>query len=384
VNRESCPTLELRKLSKRYEDTTAVRDVSLVVPGGQFLTLLGPSGSGKTTILNLIAGFIEPSGGEILLRERTISHLPPEKRDFGMVFQGYALFPHLSVFENVAFPLKLRKCRKPELTKLVHRALELVRLMHLANRMPRQLSGGQQQRVALARALVFSPHILLLDEPLSALDRKMRSELQWELKQLHQQVGMTFIYVTHDQEEAMSLSDEIAIIRDGVIVQKGRPRSLYEEPLSLFVADFLGESNFIRGQVISVDSLGFEYLAGERQYRQRDDTGMQRAGNDVVLALRPERICIGTNPVTGPRNLIRGEIETWAYQGQDYQFKIRTLGLGDMVVSTPAWSCKVEPIAGGSVWLSWNDDASVAVIDDGSGFAASTTERKPAQVPNAS
>jgi putative spermidine/putrescine transport system ATP-binding protein len=365
MNGTGRPALELRQVSKRYASAAAVRDVSFVVPGGQFLTLLGPSGSGKTTILNLIAGFTEPSGGEILLDSKKITHLPPEKRGFGMVFQGYALFPHLTVFENVAFPLKIRRCGKPKITELVHRTLETVRLGHLAGRLPGQLSGGQQQRVALARALVFSPPILLLDEPLSALDRKMRSELQWELKQLHSRVGATFIYVTHDQEEALSLSDEVVIVRDGVIVQQGNPKSLYDKPRSSFAADFLGKSNFIRTQIVSVDHHGFTYLIGGQQYHQRDASGMQRVGNDVLLALRPEKICIADKPEVGRRNSIAGKIESWVFGGQDYQFKVHTLGLGSMVVSTPAWGCNVVPSAGGSVWLSWNDDAAVAVADDG-------------------
>ena len=223
-------SLVLRNLSKHYGRLAAVDDVSLSIPRGQFLTLLGPSGSGKTTLLMVIAGFVEPSAGEVVLDDRPITHVPPEKRNFGMVFQGYALFPHLTVLDNVAFPLRVRGIAKAEIGERVRTALDLVRLAHLRDRLPRQLSGGQQQRVALARALVFAPHVLLLDEPLSALDKKLRAELQWELKALHRRVGTTFIYVTHDQDEALSMSDQIAIIREGRLIQTGAPRSLYERP----------------------------------------------------------------------------------------------------------------------------------------------------------
>ncbi|MBV8650548.1 MAG: ABC transporter ATP-binding protein, partial [Alphaproteobacteria bacterium] len=241
--------LSVEHLTKRYGAIVAVDDVSLEVERGTFLTLLGPSGSGKTTILMAIAGFVEPTSGEIRSGERIITHLPPEKRNFGMVFQGYALFPHMSVGENVAFPLKVRGRPRAETNAMVKSALDLVQLGHLKDRLPGQLSGGQQQRVALARALVFDPDILLLDEPLSALDKKLRADLQIELKALHQRVGKTFIYVTHDQDEALSMSDEIVILRHGRIVQQGSPNALYEAPRTHFVADFLGKSNFLAGRV---------------------------------------------------------------------------------------------------------------------------------------
>ncbi|MBM3524592.1 MAG: ABC transporter ATP-binding protein, partial [Alphaproteobacteria bacterium] len=248
--------LHIRNLVKRYGSVAAVDDVTFTVERGRFVTLLGPSGSGKTTVLMAIAGFVEPTSGRILVGERDITDLPPEKRNFGMVFQGYALFPHLTVAENVAFPLRVRKIGASETTERVKRALDLVQLGTLGERLPRQLSGGQQQRVALARALVFEPELLLLDEPLSALDKKLRAELQWELKALHQRVGLTFIYVTHDQDEALSMSDEIAILRDGKIVQSGGPGELYDKPRSRFVADFLGKSNFITGVVEHADAAG--------------------------------------------------------------------------------------------------------------------------------
>src|SRR5882757_10190181 len=241
--------LSLDRVSKHYGTVAALNDVSLSVARGEFLTLLGPSGSGKTTMLMAIAGFVAPTSGRILLNGQPIQHLPPDKRNFGMVFQGYALFPHLTVARNIAFPLEVRGTPKSEIDRKVGDALGLVQLGALADRLPRQLSGGQQQRVALARALVFAPHLLLLDEPLSALDRKLRADMQIELKAFHRKVGLTFIYVTHDQEEALSMSDRVAILRDGKLLQLGAPNELYERPATRFVAEFLGRSNFLAGKV---------------------------------------------------------------------------------------------------------------------------------------
>ena len=235
--------LSLRNVTRRYGEAAAVADVSLEVGRGEFLTLLGPSGSGKTTLLMMIAGFVEPSAGQVLLDGRDITALPPEKRSFGMVFQGYALFPQMTVAENVAFPLRVRRIGRAERESRVRATLDLVQLGRFAERRPHQLSGGQQQRVALARALVFDPALLLLDEPLSALDKKLRAELQDELKALHRRVGRTFINVTHDQEEALSLSDRIAILNHGRLIQQGSPAELYERPATRFVAGFLGEAN---------------------------------------------------------------------------------------------------------------------------------------------
>jgi len=363
MTREVAHSLVLRNLRKLYGSLAAVDGVSLTVPRGQFLTLLGPSGSGKTTILMIIAGFVEPTAGEVLLDERAITHLPPEKRNFGMVFQGYALFPHLSVFDNVAFPLRVRGTPAADTTERVRVALDLVQLRPLADRLPRQLSGGQQQRVALARALVFAPHILLLDEPLSALDKKLRAELQWELKQIHQRVGTTFIYVTHDQEEALSMSDEIAIIRDGRIVQAGAPRILYEAPATRFVADFLGKSNFLQGRVVSVSGRRFTYAVGHGQYVQAAEVPL-RAGDTVLIALRPEKVRIAGLAEANGGNTVAGEIATWNYYGMHFHFLVRTTALGDLMVTAPAWRSEVEPEVGRAVRLAWSEDASVVVHDD--------------------
>jgi len=357
--------LALRQVSKHYGSVAAVDRVSLDVPRGQFLTLLGPSGSGKTTLLMIIAGFVEPTGGDVLVDGARITHLPPEKRNFGMVFQGYALFPHLRVFDNVAFPLKVRGMPRAEAADRIRGALDLVQLARLADRYPRQLSGGQQQRVALARALVFTPHVLLLDEPLSALDKKLRAELQWELKQIHQRVGTTFIYVTHDQEEALSMSDHIAIIRDGHIVQAGPPRLLYERPATRFVADFLGKSNFITGRVVARHGERLVYEVAGRRYLQAADGSGADVGDEVVVALRPEKIEIrGAARHEEGANAIAGHISAWNYHGTSFHVLVATDALGELIVTAPAWRAEVEPEVGRPVHLVWGADAAGVVTPD--------------------
>ncbi|MBJ3774305.1 ABC transporter ATP-binding protein [Acuticoccus mangrovi] len=355
-------SLEVRRLRKEYGSAIAVNDVTLKVPGGQFLTLLGPSGSGKTTILMTIAGFSTPTAGDILLDDAIITPLPPEKRNFGMVFQGYALFPHLDVAHNVAFPLRVRGITGAEAEAKVSHALDLVQLGHLKDRLPRQLSGGQQQRVALARALVFDPAVLLLDEPLSALDKKLRADLQWELKAIHERVGTTFIYVTHDQEEALSMSDRIAILNDGQIAQLGSPTELYEAPATRFVADFLGKSNFIEGRTVRQDGSDLVYQAGGGEFRQANSTGS--GGEPILVALRPEKIDVRNEPPTDGLNTIEGRLSSWNYYGTNFQLRVATDALGDVLVNQPAFKSPIEPQQDASVWLSWEPDASVVVKPD--------------------
>jgi putative spermidine/putrescine transport system ATP-binding protein len=356
-------SLSLRNISKHYGALAAVDDVSLTVASGEFLTLLGPSGSGKTTILMMVAGFTEPSAGSIAVDAREITNLPPEKRNFGMVFQGYALFPHLTVAQNVAFPLTVRRRARAEIEERVASALDLVQLRPLAERMPKQLSGGQQQRVALARALVFSPDLLLLDEPLSALDKKLRAELQWELKLLHQRLGKTFIYVTHDQEEALSMSDRIAILRGGRLVQLGRPAELYERPATTFVADFLGKSNFIAAIVEGTYADHFTYRIGEARFAQFRDGMHPAPGERIVLALRPEKMSVTMTPAP-QGNSLSGEIVASSYLGTSLHLRVRTGEIGEMMVAVPAWRLAIPPESGRLVWLSWDRDASVVVHPD--------------------
>jgi putative spermidine/putrescine transport system ATP-binding protein len=357
--------LALHALTKRYGGFTAVEDVSLTVERGQFLTLLGPSGSGKTTILMCIAGFVAPSGGAVLLDGRDITALPPEKRDFGMVFQGYALFPHMTVAENVAFPLRVRKLGQAEREDRVRAALDLVQLERFAERRPSQLSGGQQQRVALARALVFDPALLLLDEPLSALDRKLRAELQEELKALHRRVGRTFVSVTHDQEEALSLSDRVAILNHGRLVQEGPPASLYERPRTRFVADFLGTSNFLQGMVTEAHPGGFHMMAGATPLVQALPEGAARpaAGTPALLSLRPEKIALLTNGEAA-ENSVEGRIVTWSYLGAGHALVVETTDLGRLRVHLPAWNAPIAPAEGLRLRLGWSSTASVPVEED--------------------
>jgi putative spermidine/putrescine transport system ATP-binding protein len=353
--------LSLDRVSKHYGPAKALDDVSLTVAGGEFLTLLGPSGSGKTTLLMSIAGFVAPTGGRILLNGQPIQHLPPEKRNFGMVFQGYALFPHLSVARNVAFPLEVRGMPRAEIASKVEGALELVQLGAFADRLPRQLSGGQQQRVALARALVFAPHLLLLDEPLSALDRKLRADMQIELKSFHRQIGLTFIYVTHDQEEALSMSDRVAILREGKLLQLGAPSELYERPATRFVAEFLGKSNFLAGAVEQRSADGFAFRCNGLVFEQKGDA-TPKLGASVLVALRPERICLVGEGVQ-PCNQVDGTIAEFSYLGTSFHLLADTV-LGRLAVTVPTWRHGAPPVVGGKIRLGWDPDASIRVKDD--------------------
>ena len=309
------PLVTLVGVSKAYGRTIAVNKVSLEVGEGEFVTLLGPSGSGKTTTLMLIAGFEQPSEGEILVRGQSVVTRPPEKRDIGMVFQSYALFPHMTVFENVAFPLKTRRVSSLDLAKRVDEVLAAVRMSGLGARYPRQLSGGQQQRVALARALVYRPSLLLMDEPLGALDKKLREEMQSEIKSLQRELGITTIYVTHDQQEALALSDRIAIMNGGDVIQVGSPLALYEQPATDFVAGFLGDVNLVEGVVAG--------LAGDLVRAQVGDGpevltlgGPTLApGKRVRMTIRPERLEIEAGGPAGP-NTWRGRVREVVFHGE--------------------------------------------------------------------
>ena len=356
--------LALQGLTKRYGSFTAVADVSLRVERGEFLTLLGPSGSGKTTILMCIAGFVAPTAGAILLDGKDITPLPPERRDFGMVFQGYALFPHMTVAENVAFPLRVRKLSAADREAKVRAALDLVQLQGFAERLPRQLSGGQQQRVALARALVFDPALLLLDEPLSALDKKLRAELQEELKALHRRVGRTFVNVTHDQEEALSLSDRVAILNHGKLIQEGAPAHLYEQPRTRFVADFLGKSNFLQGEVRESVPGGFVIGAGATRILQAVAENHRPAhGSRVLLSLRPEKIALMSEQDEAD-NIVEGRIAAWSYLGAGFGLNVETADFGLLRVALPTWRTPIAPRDGLAVRLGWSAAASVPVMED--------------------
>src|SRR5215831_5575168 len=284
--------VKLDRVAKMYGPVHAVNDVSLDVHEGEFLTLLGPSGSGKTTMLMLIAGFEHPSSGEILIRGASVVAQPPHRRDIGMVFQSYALFPHMTVFDNVAFPLRARKMPGREIDSRVRQVLDIVRLPDVERRYPRQLSGGQQQRVALARAVAYQPSLLLMDEPLGALDRKLREEMQLELKTIQRELGVTTLYVTHDQQEALALSDRIAIMNHGDLVQIGSPVELYESPADDFVAGFLGDVNLLEG-VATLDGGLLRIAVGTLEVAVQG-SGREAVGKTVRASVRPERLRFGS------------------------------------------------------------------------------------------
>ena len=310
-------------ITKRFGSVIGVDHIDLQVEAGEFLSLLGPSGSGKTTLLMMLAGFETPSSGSIALGGRDLTHVPPNKRGIGMVFQRYALFPHMSVAQNVAFPLKMRGLGKDEMAPLVEQALARVRLQDYGARMPAQLSGGQQQRVAVARALVFQPPVLLMDEPLGALDKKLREELQIEIKKLHESLGVTIIYVTHDQEEALTMSDRIAVMDQGRIQQLGSPVSLYHEPETGFVADFIGKMNFLKGVVTGIgDREAIIEVSGQSIAVPRSQFGGRgdlTTGSPVRVAARPETLSTSQSP----DGAIPGEIETSIFLGSHRTLIVR-------------------------------------------------------------
>ncbi len=306
-------------ISKHYGSLAAVDGVSIDVEAGEFLSLLGPSGSGKTTLLMMIAGFEQPSGGTISVDGQDFTHVAPNKRGVGMVFQKYALFPHMTIRENIAFPLKMRRLSRHAIGQKVNEALSLVRLEGYDDRLPRQLSGGQQQRVAVARALVFEPPVLLMDEPLGALDKKLREQMQIEIKSIQERLGVTVIYVTHDQEEALTMSDRVAVMNDGKLAQIGAPIELYQSPASPFVADFIGKMNFLTVDYVGADDSSLQLRVAEEKTVQlplgadRQRPAVQ-PGDRLRLALRPERLTLAPNGEGGP-SAISGTITTTIFVG---------------------------------------------------------------------
>ncbi len=346
--------LTLDRVSKAYGGTLAVRDFSLAVAHGELLALLGPSGCGKTTTLRMIAGFILPSAGEIRIGGRNVTAEPPYRRSTGMVFQGYALFPHMSVAQNVAFGLEMRGLPKQEIAARVADALRLVRLSGFEPRYPRELSGGQQQRVALARALVVNPDVLLLDEPLSNLDAKLRQEVRLEIRQLQRELGLTTVFVTHDQEEALTVADRLAVMDHGVIAQVGTPRELYDQPRSAFVADFIGKSNFFEGEI-----------AGPGVFRTRSGLCIHFAGEGrpgvSVLAVRPERMEIlhGTGG-TEQLNSVDGIAKVVTFLGPTTESMIELASGERLIVHAPtAQRSGAGPAPGETVRVVWSPDASL-------------------------
>jgi putative spermidine/putrescine transport system ATP-binding protein len=330
------PMVRFVKVQKSYDgETLVVRDLNLDVAKGEFITLLGPSGSGKTTTLLMLAGFEPATHGEIFLKGNPINRLPPHKRGIGMVFQNYALFPHMTVNENLAFPLQVRRVSKAEIQERVKNVLEMVELPAFGHRRPGQLSGGQQQRIAVARALVFNPELVLMDEPLGALDKQLREQMQYEIRHLHERLGITVVYVTHDQVEALTMSDRIAVFNDGAVEQLSTPDELYERPLNSFVAKFIGENNRLRGVVQDIGTNGsctVRLASGELV--RASAVKVSKKGDRTLLSLRPERVKI--DPLTeGIANVVEGRIEESIYLGDHVRTRLTVAGQSNFIVKIP-------------------------------------------------
>lgn len=306
--------VELTGITKIFNKNIAVDGVSLSVTKGEFLSLLGPSGCGKTTTLRIIVGFVRPDEGEVLIKGKNVTHLPAYKRDMSMVFQNYALWPHLSVYDNVAFGLKIRKTPKGDISRKVKDALNLVQLSGFEDRFPKQLSGGQQQRVALARAIVVEPSVLLLDEPLSNLDKKLRDEMRIELKQLQKKLGVTTIYVTHDQEEALTMSDRVAVMNKGKIIQIGSPSEIYEKPKNRFIADFIGKTNFLNVRLIKIEE-NYSLAALADTILKIPVTDLNSPSGNINLAIRPEKIDLSAQNFDTQENVLVAEVQHVSYIG---------------------------------------------------------------------
>jgi len=358
----SDPLLRLIGLRKRYGEVTALDGISLDIAAGEFLTVLGASGSGKTTTLRLIAGFEPPTAGQILMDGADIAPLPPYQRDVNTVFQQYALFPHLTVRENVGYGLRMRRVPGPERERRVTEALALVQLDALGQRKPRQLSGGQQQRVALARALVNRPRVLLLDEPLGALDLKLRRAMQLELKHLQTRLGITFIYVTHDQEEALTMSDRIALMRGGRIEQLGTPDEMYRRPRTRYVADFIGDTNLLAGKVVATMGDEATLQVGGAVVRAQLGPGTPPpVGAEAWLSVRPERLAVGVRgEAAAGGNRLEGAVTDIVFVGAASKLFV-TLGDGSRVVAQWAGNLGLSP--GVAVEIAWPVEAGVLLRD---------------------
>jgi spermidine/putrescine transport system ATP-binding protein len=352
-----------KEFHSRGEVITAVRGIDLAIRPGEFFSMLGPSGCGKTTTMRMIAGFEEPTRGTVRLDGRDVTAAPPNKRDVNMVFQSYALFPHMSVFENVAFGLRRKSVPKDQITRQVGEMLEIVDLTGREQRRPRELSGGQQQRVALARALVNHPKALLLDEPLGALDLKLRQAMQVELKRIQREVGITFVYVTHDQNEALTMSDRIAVMNDGAIEHLGPPREIYEHPATRFVAGFIGTSNLLTGSLARVTGgRGVIEVSPDEQIIVPEGRSALAAGQEVELTVRPEKIELATGPPPAGGCALRGTVTEVVYLGTSTSFSVRTTTGADVVVFQQNSASAQSPAGrGDDVWLTWDPQHSYPI-----------------------
>jgi len=360
--------ISIDRVTKRFGDVVAVDQVDLQIRGGEFFSLLGASGCGKTTLLRMLAGFETPSDGEIHIDGTAISGVPPHRRPTNMVFQNYAIFPHLNVHRNIAYGLRTEKLTKSEKEKRVDEALELVKLQGFGDRKSDELSGGQRQRVALARALIRRPKVLLLDEPLGALDKKLREEMQLELRALQQSLGVTFIFVTHDQEEAMTLSDRIAVMSSGKVLQVAAPKEVYNRPVNVEVADFIGQMNFFDARITEVAG-GQVFLHSVGLGRVATQPGKEppKEGDRLVVAIRPEKLTLSDGKQAGVENCVQGVIETAAYLGDRSHFYVALEGCAKpvAVAAQDAQVLSGQSLESGRpVWLSWASDSIVLLEQD--------------------
>ncbi len=353
--------VKFEKVDKSYDgEILVVEDLNVDIPKGEFLTMLGPSGSGKTTTLMMLAGFETPTSGEIYLDGEAISSIPPYKRGIGMVFQNYALFPHMTVNENLSFPLEVRKINKSEIKDKVAKALSMVELQDFGNRMPMQLSGGQQQRVALARALVFEPRLVLMDEPLGALDKKLREQMQYEIKHIHANIGITVVYVTHDQSEALTMSNRIAVFNDGKIQQISTPDVLYEKPECSFVAQFIGENNQLKGKVKSINGNTCVIKTDKGEEIKSLKVNVGAVGDGSTVSLRPERVEINSSD-TNFENSFNGTVKELIYLGDHIRTRVEVCGNDQFIVKVPNSYKGSNLVEGTKVKLSWKASDSRAL-----------------------
>ena len=341
-------------VQKSYDgETLVVKDLNLTIGKGEFLTMLGPSGSGKTTCLMMLAGFETATHGEILLDGRPINSVPPHKRGIGMVFQNYALFPHMTVAENLSFPLEVRGIPKSERETKIRRALDMVQMGAFANRRPAQLSGGQQQRVALARALVFEPRLVLMDEPLGALDKQLREHMQFEIKHLHDSLGITVVYVTHDQGEALTMSDRIAVFNDGRIQQLAPPAELYERPKNSFVAGFIGENNRLHGTIEDISENRAVVRLATGELIDATPVNVARKGQKTLVSIRPERVEYKPEALPPNAHLIDAEVMEFIYMGDIFRTRLRVAGSEDFVIKSRNTLGQRELKPGEKIRIGW-------------------------------